>query len=214
MSYSSIKRVFAVAIALAVLCLGGAAQNDAQPGRCPENRFEEEYKQVLDSYFIHARGDSASAVILRVYSAFLPEYELVLDPANTPGTITRYAAAKSIWGNVYSLEKSHLTIDQYVTQAEEVPFAKTDFKVSDERLQGLLSKASAIDTSICERQPMKDIKGHNVIVLDSGWFEIIKEKGHIRARVTDTDAKVISQNPALKNWGFDLQQSFGSRLPR
>jgi hypothetical protein len=70
-----------------------------------------------------------------------------------------------------------------------------------------------IDTSICEHQPMKDTKKHTVIVLDVPWFEIMEKQGRVRARVIGADARVISQNPALKSWAFDLEQAFGSRLP-
>ena len=181
--------------------------------KCPGNRIEDECAQVLDAYFAHARGNTPSAVVLRVYGGFLPEYEIVIDPENSPGTLVRYAAAKSILGNVYSLGKPHLTVDQYVTEAVEVPSSKTEFNVPDERIKDLLSKAGAIDTSICEHQPIKDLKGHDVLVLDAPSFEILEKQGRVRARVTDTDAKVVSQNPALKDWGLDLQEAFGSRRP-
>ena len=169
--------------------------------------MDQEYEKVLDAYFTHARGNSPSALVLRVYGGLLPEYELLLDPENSPGIVVRYAPTRSIWVNVYSLGRPHLTIEQYVTQAEEVPFSRDEFKISDELMQSLLAKAKTIDTSICEHQPMKGIHGETFMVKDAPWFEIIEEQARIRARVTDAGPKVVSQNSALQKWGHDVLQA-------
>ncbi len=178
----------------------GANTQQSQLKGCAGNLINQEYEQVLDAYFTHARGTSPSMIVLRVYGVQL-EYEMLLDPEKLPDELVRYAATKSIWGNVYSIEKPHLKVEQYVTQAEEVPFSKDELKISDELMQGLLARASTIDTSICEHQPMKGTRGGTFMVKDAQWFEIIKEQGRVRARVTDAGAKVVSQNPGLKRWG-------------
>jgi hypothetical protein len=56
------------------------------------------YEHLLDGYFARARGNSPSAVILRVYGGLEPEYEIVLNPDISSHTISWYAPKKILWG--------------------------------------------------------------------------------------------------------------------
>jgi hypothetical protein len=116
-------------IVIWALVLYGCTVADAkksQPSGCG-SKWAQEYDQVLDAYFAHACGNSPSAIVLRVYGA-RTEYEILLDPENSPDKLVRYVATEPIWENVHSLAKPQLTIAQYVTEAEEVRLRKPNSK--------------------------------------------------------------------------------------
>lgn len=194
-----------------LLCWAGvSAAKDAPTQRgCPNSLSE--YSQVLDAYFSHARGGASSAIVLRVYGGLLPEYEIVIDAKQSTHAIFRYAPARAIQWNVYSLAQPHLPMGQYKAEALKIPFTRAEFEVGESKLQDLLADANAIDTSVCEHFPLKDSKGHSHLVKDATLFEIIADSGSKRTRVTDTSGfDLISQNPALLKWGTAMRDAFGT----
>jgi hypothetical protein len=77
----------------------------------------DEYEQVLDAYFAHARRNGRSAVVLRVYGWLIPEYELVLDPSVSSHSIFWFRPRKSIWGSAYDgfFAGKHREMQDYVS---------------------------------------------------------------------------------------------------
>lgn len=187
-------------------------QNVSARAKC-DFRFLQEYDEILDAYFVHARGDRSSLVVARIYGGLTSEYEIVIDTELSRHNIFRYVPARAIHWNVYSLATPHLSVDQYKAEALKIPFTKTEFEIPEGQLQYLLSRAKKIDTSICEHLPLKDSKGRSNIVADGTGFEIITDSGNKRARVTDTNGSdLVNQNPGLLNWGVAMRDAFGVRM--
>lgn len=190
-------------LALALAC---TAQAEDHP-KTPCYKLDE-YEQVLDAYFAHAYSMSSSATIVRIYGGLAPEYEIVLDPIRYPNAVVRYTPAKSIWGNIYSLAKPHLSLNQYVEQAQQVPVNKVEYPLPEERMKALLETAGGIDMNVCEQMPMKDHSGHAVIVLDAPWYEVLQKQRTIRVRVTSS-REVVTRNPRLMDLGQMLERAYG-----
>jgi hypothetical protein len=199
--------VLAIASATAVTV---AARTTPDRSSC-SSKTGNEYEQTLDAYFEHARGESPSAVVLRVYGGLSPEYELVLDPEVAKDSLFWYEPEKSIWGNAYdgliTRRRSH---DEYVSRALKIPFARKQVKISEAQFLSLISRAADIDTTICERLPHKGSKGETYMIADAPLLEIITNGGRTRAKITDTSdfKEILSQNPALLAWATDVQKLF------
>jgi hypothetical protein len=165
---------------------------------------------VLDAYFANARGSSSSAVVLRVYGGLSREYEIVSDPHVSTHTIFRYTPGKSIWGDASDglYTGKHSPLADYEARATKVPVTKNSADVPEAMLLDLMVRAKAIDTSICERLPLKDSKAQEHLIEDAPWLEIIVDGGRSRTAVTDTSGfeYIISQNPVLLQWALDLQK--------
>ena len=144
--------------------------------------FTTEYEPVLDAYFKEARGSEGPGVVLRVYGGRLPEYEIVVNTQISRHSIFRYTPERSISGNVYSLAKPHLSLNQYKMEALKIPFSKTEVEVPEGELQELIARASRIDTSICEHLPLKDSEGH----------EFLPQTG-CRSKSSPSGAKVVQE---------------------
>jgi hypothetical protein len=194
---------------LAFLCashLIASAQSTTSKSK-PCNRFDSEYESVLDAYFIHVRGNIDSAIVLRIFGGLFPEYEIVFDPAVSKSALTRYSPSRIIWGKTYNLGGSHRSLAEYQRLAIEIPVVKQAFELPQEKLDELIRRAARVDTSICESAPFKDRKGHDTLILDAPWFELITNGGKTRARVTDTTGSDISsQNATLLQWALDVQR--------
>jgi len=201
-----------VSIALVVLAVAGATAADPIK-QCKSD--DGEYVRVLDSYFAHARGSSSSAVVLRVYGGLLPEYEIVIDPSVSTHVVFRYTPKKAIWSNVYdgAFIGKHRTLADYSARAIMVPVVTPQFEIPESQLRDLVTMSKSVDTIACEHLPLHDSKGHDYLIEDAPWFEIIMDGGHTNAKVTDTsDSKeIVSQNPSLLQWAISLQNAIRVR---
>lgn len=182
-------------------------QKPSNPAPCYQ---PDEYEQVLDAYFAHARGTDSRAVILRVYGGNVAEYELVLNPDTSNHSIVMYEPVKSIWGGAYDglFTGRHRGLQDYISRALKVLFTKQEFDVSEGQFSDLVARAEKMDTTICEHLPLKNANGQSQFILDAPWFELIADRGNTRTKVTDTsDFKdVTSQNPLLLQWASELER--------
>jgi hypothetical protein len=170
-----------------------------------------EYPRILDAYFEHLRGVSATAVILRVSGGLSLEYEIVLDPEVSPKSITRWAATNGIWGNVFDLARPKRSTQEYISDSYTIPASHKESSVPEERVRNLWRRSLVIDVSTSERGPFKDSKGHTVVMLDAPYYEMITNGGKTRVRVTDTsNTKIMSSNPELLHWARELDALFTS----
>jgi hypothetical protein len=204
---------YSVCIA-AVLLLAAtevAAKDDSNPNAF--ERVENEYEQVLDAYFSHAYSTTPSAVVLRIYGGLAPEYEIVLDPINSPNAVARYTPANSIWGNVYGLNRRHLHLDEYIEQAERVPVVRVEFPVTHGTISMLLAMAKSCDMAISDRMPLEDHSGRAILVHDAPWYEVLQNQRTIRARVTSSHV-VSTRNPRLVEFGQKLEVAYGPAATR
>jgi len=168
----------------------------------------QDYTQVLDDFFQQAHGPLKGAVVLRVYGGLLPEYEIVLDPETNPKNLTEYEPKQSIWGNVFDLTASRQTTEHYVAAARKMRVIKKEFAVPEERIRDLWRRAQAIDTSTVEPGSFKDSKGHEMVIMDAPYFELILNDGAVRTRVTDTSGSdIVSSNPVLLQWSLDVEST-------
>ena len=168
--------------------------------------FEQQYAQVLDAFFEHARGTAETAVVLRIWGGLGPEYEIVLDPETAPRSLTIWTAAKPIWGNAFSLSSPRPTTDESIALAQKIHISKKEVPAPEEQVRELWRRAFTVETSASEHGPFRDSKGREVVILDAPYLEMISDGGRKRVRVEDTgDFKdVTSHNPVLLHWALDL----------
>lgn len=190
---------------IVALCTTAPSKDKPQQETCTDN--PREYSQVLDAYFSNARGNSSTAIVLRVYGSFQAEYEIVLDPQLSNRSLFLYAPEQPIWGNVYNLNRPHRTMGEYGKEAIRIPFLKREIVLTRAEFRDLFARASRIDTSICEDRAKKHLA---TPAHDAFEFEMISEKNRIRV-FDSSGSRGTSPNPPLLKWALDVQKASGVR---
>ncbi len=163
---------------------------------------------MLDAYFVHARGSSKSAIVLRIYAGLYPEYEIVLDPQVSMRKVFRYSPVRSIYGKAYDgwdIDNPRRSLTNYISRAKKIPFKKQEFEIPESTFNDLVDRQKGLVRTTCGNELLRNSKGDQVVTLDVSTYELIIDSGRGRSAVLNTNGDdVISPNPDLLKWATDV----------
>ena len=196
--------------AVAVALLMGCSYASAQHSNPCERVSVDTYERVLDAYFENARGNSPSAIVLRIYGGLYPEYEVVLDPQISDHKIFRYGPVRSIYGKAYdgwNTGNPRRTLSEYVARAKKIPIRKQEFEIPELEFSSLVERQKHFGLTTCGNEPLLNSEGKDIVVIDVSTYELITDSGRKRSAVPNTlGGNIVSPNPDLLNWATEIRK--------